>query len=203
MKKSKILSPEEVQKIIAANNEIFKKASKAEKRIMIAKDIIQNIKEKKYIATTGSWVGSKELVNLQEKYEDADEENKHKHDLSLQELLISNKLNGCQCCALGSIFLETTRRNNKEKISDLCVNAFELDSAIECGTLKNGMDKIFSRQQLEMIEYTFEQSNGSFLIDDEDIANKCMCFAEKFDSDKDLLIGIMENIVKNKGTFKP
>jgi hypothetical protein len=45
-----------LQKQIADTNTAFKKASKAQKRVMIAQDVIAQIKAKRYIAESGTFV---------------------------------------------------------------------------------------------------------------------------------------------------
>lgn len=37
-------------------NEKFKKATKAQKRVMIAQDVLAQIKTKRYVAESGCWV---------------------------------------------------------------------------------------------------------------------------------------------------
>ena len=64
------------------------------------------------------------------------------------------------------------------------------------------LSKIFPTGQLRLIELAFEEGSGAFYSDC-DTDDAAVKFGRKFRSKKGRLLAIMENIVANKGTFKP
>lgn len=169
-------------------NDKFKSLSKAEQRVIIARDVIAQVIGKKYKPSTGSYLT---LVNT------------FYNHWSVQEHIDEIE---CVCCALGACLISTTKFKNKLKFHDvdaLCSNS-------DSWKLLRG---IFSPKQMNMIEYAFEVShNGSRVGEDSfgeynkhdyDERVKCVDFGRSFDYESDRLIAIMKNIIKNKGTFKP
>lgn len=95
----------------------------------------------------------------------------------------------CNACALGSMFVGLTTR-----IKDLSVknhsgfrNSFTAQLA-----------PYFGQDQLSDIEKAFETTPQSY-----DTECDAQVFGVKYHNDEDRLIGIMENIINNNGTFKP
>lgn len=168
-------------------NDKFKSLSRAEQRVLIAKDVLVQIRAKKYRPNAGSYVNFG-------KYFPGDESiQKHIDEVT------------CNCCALGACLLSTTKYKNKLDFSD----TYRLDATNDSwGLLKD----IFSPRQLTMIEYAFEVSSVGTRVGenyygthiDSELEDKCIAFGKvNYDSDKKRLIAIMKNIIKNKGTFKP
>ena len=223
-KKSLVLTPQQVSKEIKRRNSLFKNATKAERRVMIAEDVIQQIKAKKFIPTSGVFATSDVISSLEGGSDD---------DRSIREILLSTNAT-CDCCALGGMMLSCTLFNNKENVSDwtdhfenLGVSVEESDSRI-----KNGFKQIFSKSQLELIEIAFETGDGYNCFDHEyvkkhtdgrlyldyyddgfnedNVLSKpeikkyyAVQFGKKYESDDDRMIAIMKNIIKNKGEFNP
>lgn len=177
-------------------NKEFEAASPAEKRIMIAKDAIEQIEAGQYIARQGvylqnddedgkNWInsGTKSLygVDLQKWLEDSD--------------------NKCRVCAKGAIFASCIRYTDDYspeteiiKITRSTVGAHkEIDRLAE----------YFREGQLELIEIAFE---GDI------IGSRTISFAE-IESAKDFYLGygsdmkrlkaILDNIIDNGGEFIP
>lgn len=158
-------------------NEIFRAATKSEKRVMIAKDVLEQLKLKRIKAKGGAYVEFPNSVGIIN-----DVKNKTKQ---VCELLEENR---CECCAFGSMI-----------ISDILIN-----DKVECGEIKASgflivgetrLRKYFSYDHLRLIERTFEGW--------ECIGSPSRKFHDKYTDDTKRLIAIMKNIIKNKGTFIP
>jgi len=174
-------------------NEQFKKATKAQKRVMIAQDVLAQLKAKRYVAESGCWV----QPNIHSAWEQ-----KLSHHDSVQELFIEQKIESCNVCALGGLFMSCTNFNNNTLLEDLDSASSELGDLIEEEEkLSNKLNKIFSTDQLKLIETYFEANGGYFRDYDED--GRIEVFYNKYPSDKKRLQLIMENIVENNGTFVP
>ena len=176
-------------------NAEFKKATKAQKRVMIAQDVLAQLKAKRYVAESGCWVQANynPTVTLAEtKYHD-----------SVQELFAEKTIESCNVCALGGLFMSCTNFNNNTLLKDLDDVSEDLGNLIgEEEKLSNKLNSIFTTNQLKLIEAYFEGNDGFFLNYDED--DRIEAFYNKNASyDKKRLKLIMENIVENKGTFVP
>ena len=175
-------------------NAEFKKATKAQKRVMIAQDVLAQLKAKRYVAESGCWVQANynPTVTLAEiKYHD-----------SVQELFAEKTIQSCNVCALGGLFMSCTNFNNNTLLEELDDVSEDLGNLIdEEEKLSNKLNSIFSTNQLKLIEMYFEANGGFFQEDDED--DRIEVFYNKYPSDKKRLQLIMENIVENEGTFVP
>lgn len=196
------------EQIINENNKKFKSSSKAQKRVLIAQDVIDRINLKQYKASNGNWLSVYEAENYKEQFQTA---------------VIENKVT-CQCCALGGlmascvVFKNDLTVEQTEYKSDYCDIFASEDDVI-------GIKGIFETKQLELIELAFEKGKGFYKLDSkenkEDVesgwlderqiinlkkkpkAKDAIAFGKRFRSPKQRLLAIMENIVKNKGEFKP
>ena len=173
-------------------NEQFKKATKAQKRVMIAQDVLAQLKTKRYVAESGCWVQPNYYPDWKQ-LSDKD---------SVQELFAAKKIESCNVCALGGLFMSCTNFNNNTLLEDLYDVSGDLGNLIdEEEQLSNKLNKIFSTNQLKLIEMYFEANGGYFREDDED--DRIGVFYNKNSSDKKRLQLIMENIVENGGAFVP
>ena len=171
-------------------NAEFKKANKAQKRVMIAQDVLAQLKAKRYVAESGCWV---RIHYSPTTVAETD---------SVQELFVEKKIESCNVCALGGLFMSCTNFNNNTLLKDLDSVSEYLGSLVDEGEkLSNKLNKIFSTNQLKLIEIYFEANDGYFRDYDED--GRIEAFYNKHSSDKKRLKLIMENIVENKGTFVP
>lgn len=183
---------------IDKTNGEFKKATKAQKRVMIAQDVLDQIRVKRYVATSGTWISPTWQKSAAEKLS---------HDDSVQKLFENKTLKKCNVCALGGLFMSCTVLNNKTKVEDLDDAADNLGDCISDDDYKmsNGLKSFFSYNQLTLIETYFEGNNGWFLNcdNDEKRVDHIDKFNEKYPKDMDRLKNIMKNIVENNGTFVP
>ncbi len=188
----------------------FRKANKARKRVMIARDVLAQLDAKRFIPTEGVWVNEvKGLNDVLEQEEDKD----------LRDLLV--KQPKCEVCGLGALFVSCVEFADKLNIAELDEGIKDDLKSEESGeetgisfTLLNPyLKKYFDSDQLILIELAFEQGCGNYreynsplgkeaadffdLIEDDWLSNQ----DESFQETKMRLI--MENIIANNGTFDP
>lgn len=168
-------------------NNRFNSLTKAEKRIEIAKDVLSMISDKRKTIVRGIYLNIYNediLGGSAQKYVD---------EIS------------CECCALGACLLSATKYMNQLTIGEIhFVNSENSD-------VWGILNKVFSAKQLGLIEYAFEGSfdgtrvsmdSFSFYNEDIDIKSAVM-FGRGYENDEERLTAIMENIIKNRGTFNP
>jgi hypothetical protein len=188
----KILTSRQTKALIKKRNDTFRKLSLDDKRVAIAKDVLENIKTKKFEPQTGAWLGYRTHMGVAED-----------DDRGIRESVLSGQV-FCTGCALGGLMLSCTLYNNKYKLHDIYNSTdFTLGNVIiDEKPLKNNFNKIFLKEQLILIEMAFERGLGSFRSMTES-REKAKLFGQKFENSKDRLRNIMLNIIKNKGTFVP
>jgi hypothetical protein len=175
----------ELGKLIKKNartNKRFKAATKAQKRVMIARDVIKRLEADQYRASQGTWLRIPVHADL--------------GDDAQQQLTQGMQ---CQCCALGAVFASCTVFNDNQTVGVMAGEAV-LMSNIVGGRKKasNGIMSLFSGEQLELIESAFERGYGTY-----DGTRLSVAFGERYKYSLPRMIAIMKNIIKNKGTFKP
>ena len=192
---------EKINESLRKSNAAFKKATKAEKRVMIAKDVLAQIKAKRYVPESGTWVDPN--WNIRNEIDGTE---------SVQKLFADRTIETCNVCALGGLFMSCTNLNNNTCVSDINYGGegTEIGERIQDGdTLSNGLNKIFSKKQLQLIEVYFEKGDGWFGEEGytgvhigED-SRHVAYFNDAYPDDEDRLVEIMKNIVANDGTFVP
>jgi len=171
-------------------NAEFKKATKAQKRVMIAQDVLAQLKAKRYVAESGCWV---RIHYNPTTVAETD---------SVQELFVEKKIESCNVCALGGLFMSCTNFNNNTLLVDLDDVSEDLGALVDVEEkLSNKLNSIFTTNQLKLIEMYFEANGGYF--ENYDKEDHIQAFYDKYPSDKKRLQLIMENIVENNGTFVP
>lgn len=190
--------------------EQFNGLPKNEKAILVAKDVIKQLNDNKYIANTGLYL----------RFED---------EFEFEGDIKSNfdKLSQCQVCALGSMLLSSTNLGNILTTDDidLSVGILDLQSSTNIQTL---FDSIFTDKQLLLIETAFEgysdwqefnitnineekenfhyyEGNSRYANNEEltfEEAYNCTMFFRKYEH-RERLIAICNNIIKNNGIFIP
>jgi hypothetical protein len=170
-------------------NKAFKKATAAEKRIMIAKDVIAALKAKQYTARFGSFCDLDDDDSY--KYE----EEKESVDLDAQEYI--GEGGGCYVCALGGLFASAVRFSNSV---DYTID-FDYDAEVY-----PKLRKFFSDKQIKIMELAFEGGAGHYSFSGmaEKEEDAILDFRRDYeDSDNSVLMtAIMKNVVKNGGQFK-
>ncbi len=186
---------------ITRRNKIYAAATLAQKRVLIAKDVIAQLKDNRFVAETGTWT-------------DMWSSGDFPHAVGFQETFLTDKSVSCNCCAVGSLFLGCTLYANKLLTDDIRADWSLGEDIISRKKFANGFQKLFSPKQLALIELAFE-GQTEFVMDDEDMdytapelsVEEEMAavggYYNDFKSPKARLIAIMENIVENNGTFEP
>lgn len=193
---SKTLTPEQVAAEIAKREKKFKAASPAQKRVLVAKDVIKLIKLRKVQPSTGDFLSEWSPVG----YEDL----ARNHPRDLRELILEGKLETCTVCALGGLMVGCTLYNDKVKYHEWGFTKIG-DWIADDKPMPNGLNEIFSREQLILIEQAFERGDGYFKADKENLEGTAAAvrFGIRHGDPDSRLLAIMRNIVKNKGEFKP
>jgi hypothetical protein len=175
----------------------LKGKSKSEIRVMIAKDVLAQLKSKAYCAKQGCWVEDKKIGGFDDYCMEQFGGKQNVKAVSASEYV--SKLKACKVCALGSIFVSQIRIGDDFKLSDT-QTAYDVFEWLEKSPLK----RYFSVDQLELLEACFEGLKGmygeSMYGANELLAN---AYASQFPQDKDRLTAIMKNIVRNNGQFIP
>jgi len=164
-------------------NFYFKSLTKAEKKIAIAKDILTQLKIKKYKANSGSYI----KLNY--------------YEFDLEDDIQSNfdKIK-CDVCALGSAVMSCIKYTNNVKFNDVYSSQ---------GEVFTELIKIFTKKELVLMEYCFEgfvtdfagvSDKWGILLSEKGI-EKTRSFYEKYTDPDKRLKAIMNIVIKN-GKFK-
>lgn len=178
--------------------------TKAEKRVEIAKDVLKQIKANKYKPTRGVWFMDSTEKGLDDFLFYGTEQ-----CIDAKKDVVEKLVGTCKVCALGSLFISAIDKYNHTKLDrDSGCDAEVFTSIDE----KNPLTKWFTARQLLLIENTFENLCGAWypkvvLNDKEwrDWYDKVVPAINKYNSKYpnliDRLKAIMNNIIRNKGTF--
>ena len=174
---------------IEETNKKFNSSTKAEKRMMIAQDCIDriNLCQIKPI-TSRFFCQTDDIIDNSKLYSD-----------SLKSILNNTKeVQTCSVCAKGGLFISYVGRVNKFEIGKLADNSENSSEPLK------KLSKIFTLLQLSLIETTYEGSefnwNKNLTRKQKDVSYS---FYRKYDEPKERLVAICQNIIDNKGTFKP
>lgn len=160
-------------------------------RIELANDILIYLKEGVFDVISNQYIKFGSQISNREIRE----------NVTLKYLL---KKNTCKVCALGAFLAAKALCDNNICVNDLELNHYE-DSVFRRWQINSHLLEIFPQDQIDMIELAYEghQYNRN------DLPALLYQFALKFYADhvdkspRDRMIAIMENIIKNNGTFKP
>lgn len=168
--------------------------SKAEMRVIVAKDALAQLRHERYVATSGTYIGSELLQRIGGPEEDDFGDTCYRNwDSPLQALLLKDK-GECDVCAKGALFLSAVRKFNSATVGDM-INDDNFKIA----------EKIFGIKQFDLIEAAFEgwtctkMRNGS---EGNPVPDWVLEYEDIFPDPHDRLVAILKNIVKNNGTFK-
>ena len=178
MKKTKSKTKTKIKKVKVS----FSKLPKWKQRVELAKDVIQQLKVQSLIAETGHYLDFTFTNSMQDI---------PSCDLQANEALKKGL----------ALFMSHVMKTNHLLAED--VNSFAFDD-----TIKERLSKIFSIAQLDMMEAAFEEGvvcddSGTLWADKGQLAIKCSHYRKEGETDNNVLIRIMKNIISNKGTFKP
>lgn len=185
MKRSKIL---DMDKHIEDTNQQFENASPEEKRVIIAQDVIDRLNADLLIANPGSMMKGVSLMGEELNWADS------------FKTYINRK--SCKVCAKGALFCSVIGRVNKISIDD-AVSATEGNHYDDAAHMK--LRELFTLEQLDLIETAFEGT--SYIGEHTQITSEeseiARTYFYKFIIARERMIAICENIIENKGEFKP
>lgn len=194
-----ILRLQRTKKAIQKANENFQKMKPEEKRIAIAKDVIAQLKAKRYKARTGQYLTVKPSKNSMP--------SNNKEQLIGVLCDVDTK---CNCCARAAIFASAVSNFNNYKFKEASEYRFEsffADSVYDkqfdfsSEDIEGTERKYFNPKQIEMIETCFEMDEEFSYSLTEQIASAAVAYGKSMGNAEKRMIGIMENIIKNKGEF--
>lgn len=158
--------------------------TKRQMRVLIAKDVLELLAEEKLIASPGTYLRTG--MDIQESWVT--------RDAQVGEKLLKKP---CEVCAMGAMFVAEVVRNDKLGFKQLSEETnVNTGSPLNLGRhlMDDRLEQFFPKQELCEIEAYFErdhqQVDGVFWIDTYPEARR-------------RLRAIMQNIVRNKGAFKP
>jgi hypothetical protein len=159
-------------------------------RVAIAKDAIEQIKAGRLIPQSGVYlrVEGKSFYRVDPR-------------MQIKELVAGTR---CTVCALGAVFIAAVDKRNAIAVREIV----EGDGCTSW-TFRNYLQNLFSREQLCLIEMAFEQNDspgdfGEFgVVVGRDEVLDCWRWVDEVPESRDRLTAILENVVRNDGTFKP
>ena len=200
------LTMEKYNELTAKKNETFSKLNKQGKSLLLAKDVIAQIKEGKYRAKKGTWCTfATNKCGLSDK--------------QFNSFDVQQSIAFCEVCGLGSLFCSLVKITNNVTFGEL---AYKPVFAL----LKERLIDVLSMKELSAIELSFEVNFGSTFITSNSYRSlgrkthltagnkkfdlnffkylqEALVFGRKYIKPEERLLAIMRNIVKNKGQFKP
>jgi hypothetical protein len=178
-------------------NAQYEAATPAERRVMVAQDVIAALTAKQIVAESGVY------LTVQDEYaSDVIDSFGLQEAASFQNTIAD--LPPCNVCAKGAIFVCAVARQNRVT-NEQAFRPFSKWTGTDMEPLLAGL---FSAEQLALIEREFEgRAQDEELVDDE-LAMGLFSLDDNDDpeplySDEARMIKIMENIIANGGTFCP
>lgn len=187
---------------IKEKNKSFSKLGKMQKRVMIARDVIAQVKAKKFKVKTGTYCDLK----INKKYKPEVE-----GELELQSLMESGVVEKCTVCAIGGIFASKVSIGNKFNINvendswDDENPDLRIDNELSDDEIFKNLENIYSSEELRKIEYAFEGNDidDSFWHEEDEFHKNILSYSKVHKNVDNRLIAIMQNIIDNNGKFKP
>lgn len=197
-----------LKKEIARRNKLFAGKTNAQKRVLIARDVIAQINTEKIIPKKGTWFEF-ELKNYRIDMKDY---------TSGRKQILCDDNTQCVCCGVGSLLASCVLFNNKVSTNSLDrIWNIDFDASLDMfdrhsPEIKSGLLDIFSRNQLALIECVFENrtarsydeytNRGIPPCPYDEVIKIIRLWKTPADS-TERLVAIMKNIIRNRGTFKP
>ena len=189
----------------------FNALDSRKQRILVAKDVIAQLKAKKFKATKGTYVAIKDQA-LSDAVEESSTEQLHERFKTIKQ---------CAVCARGAMFMSTVRLGNQFQLNQMDTEWNGPIATVEAGEVDERLKSVFASDQQYLIEAAFEgrdinsqlyevmtyDDNGSSLKANifEDMYNlilaKAKIFYKRYKKSDNRMIAIMKNVIKNKGKF--
>jgi hypothetical protein len=158
--------------------------------VKIAKDVLQQLRLGRYIATQGTYV---QVVTPEDGCLDPDFTNIDMSQ-SFQKFFKQNKEATCDVCALGSAFVSLVNIENKCSVEDIQ----------DTNKLFDRLVKYFGNENIALMESAFEVRNMNSNTDDIDYEMLVAAaeWGNRYDDPTVRLRAIMLNVIRNRGDFK-
>jgi hypothetical protein len=160
-----------LQKEIARRNREWAKAKN--KKVLLAKDIITQIKGGRFSPVSGIYVEGFDIMG--------DEET------SLRDIMLETDIQ-CKCCAKGALMLSATLFNNNYKLGEFHRFLDHTQSSDDPRTaeeIQNGLSDVFTPKEIHDLEQCFEGWRGRYY------------YTRKYRNPALRLVAMMENIIEN------
>lgn len=158
------------------------------KAIAVAKDVLNRLRRKKLNLRFGTY------IRKGENYE-------YREEGDLQDCIDEVEQN-CQVCLKGALILSKARLFNalpmKELQRILDLGGFEM-----CYQIITLLTDVFDRRSIDLLEVTFEERRWSWTTGSEEEIESALKFGKPYKSKEGIVRGTMENVIWNKGYFKP
>jgi hypothetical protein len=168
----------------------FWKSTAAQRRVLIAKDVLKQIASKRLVPTTGVYTRGR----LKSKPDASDSVS----TIGAREAIAA--MPKCTACAVGSVLVSGALLGNRCTLGDLGQGYTNTENL---SLDREHAARYFTISQLDLMEVAFEGDELGWLkISDKQLA-MARAFHNKHGTDKECLIAIMKNVIRNEGTFKP
>ncbi len=179
-----------IRRNLRAANRRFEKLSRKEQRLAVARDVITQVKAKKYVAASTYFALGKHDRGATFDYDVGGLAASVEAEQDLGECISQV---GCTVCGIGSLFASSVVKHDNLKINKFLGTADDTnDLSIDREGTVQYLSRWFTAIQLDLIEQYFEQHAYDT---DSPIADE--------NNDDKRLIMIMENILSNNGIFNP
>lgn len=197
---------EKKKEFVAKQNEKFVQASCELKRIMIAQDVLDQLKAKKMIANAGNYIKVNILNDELGHHRDLDDYTNKFKGKELQEVIQEEHIQ-CSVCGIGACFTSLINLNDNYTLTEDRIYMLSRTTSSQNEIHRVLLD-YFSKAQMLLIETAFEANDLAHSIredctnlNDREITEKAINFGKKYKTDNNRLKAIMTNIIKNQGTF--
>lgn len=157
---------------------------KAQRRVMVARDVIKQLDMKRYVGMRGVYVHAAQGIDDQP------------IDVLLPAQPIAKRIKRCEVCALGAIFVSYARKLNEVEATIGGRRGLHFDQH------RGPMYDLFTGPMLSNIEAAFEGWLVSGVLGKRPDTT-FVALRERVPDDSERLRMIMQNIIDNDGTFVP
>lgn len=175
---------------LSEKNKKFWAMTKPQQRVAVAKDVIKQL--------NNGFLDAREGVYFRPEFNEIIE------IPQLDKAITQIKKQGghCTVCGIGGCFVSLVRLGDKVETEEIFGVFIEPRDSGDDYKMKQLLRKVFTPDQLSMIECAFERYTGHGDAPYQDRI-KAAQFGRQYSDSKNRLIAIMKNIIKNKGEFKP
>ena len=158
-------------------------------RMQLAQDVIDQLDAKRFIPKEENYFSL--TASQKGKFLDG-----MKHDGA--ETL--KALKKCEVCQIGALMVAAVERHDALPINKLFIGA-----TMNTDTVRSYLKKLFTKQQLSLMQSAFMQSAFTmpWQVPYTGRTTRAIDFGNRFKRTGERMRAIMQNVIDNKGTFKP